>query len=76
GDVIRSPDLTPSDFLMWDYVKDCMYQMLSVYLYELKRRITVVIHSIAPQMLVNAWREIEYRLDILCATKGSHIDIY
>ncbi|GBM74021.1 hypothetical protein AVEN_157482-1 [Araneus ventricosus] len=76
GDVIRSPDLTPSDFLMWNYVKDCLYQMLSVNLHELKHRITVVIHSIAPQMLVNTWREIEYRLDILCATKGPHIDIY
>ncbi|GBM96902.1 hypothetical protein AVEN_99095-1 [Araneus ventricosus] len=75
--VIRSPDLAPTDFFfLWDYVKYCMYQMPCANLHELKHRITAVIHSIASQMLVNACREIEYRLDILRATKGSHIDIY
>ncbi|GBL76344.1 hypothetical protein AVEN_158164-1 [Araneus ventricosus] len=73
---IRSPDVTPSDFFMWGYVKDCVYQMPCANLHEVKHRTTYTIHFIAPQMLVNAWREIEYRLDMLRATKGSHIDIY
>ncbi|GBM35473.1 hypothetical protein AVEN_73268-1 [Araneus ventricosus] len=74
--VIRCTDLTPSDFFMWEYVEDCVYQMPCASLHELKRRIPAVIHFIAPQMLVNAWRETEYHFHILGATKGSHIDIY
>jgi hypothetical protein len=27
-------------------------------------------------MLENTWREIDYRLDVLRATKGAHIEVY
>jgi hypothetical protein len=27
-------------------------------------------------MLINTWREIDYRLDDLRATKGAHIEVY
>ncbi|GBN52790.1 hypothetical protein AVEN_51402-1 [Araneus ventricosus] len=43
---------------------------------ELKQRITASIHYNAHQMLLNTWRLIQYRLGILLATKGSHINIY
>jgi hypothetical protein len=33
------------------------------------------IETVTPQMLENTWREIEYRLDILHATKGAHIEV-
>ncbi|GBN89425.1 hypothetical protein AVEN_199599-1 [Araneus ventricosus] len=61
-----------------DYVKDCVHehQRPCAHLHKLKHRITAAIQSKAPQMLVNAWSEIEYRLAILCATKRSEIDIY
>jgi hypothetical protein len=27
-------------------------------------------------MLENTWREIDYRLDVLRATKGAHVEVY
>jgi len=27
-------------------------------------------------MLENKWREIDYRLDVLRATKGAHVEVY
>jgi hypothetical protein len=30
---------------------------------------------ITPQMLENTWRETEYRLDILRAMKGAHVEV-
>ncbi|GBN46635.1 hypothetical protein AVEN_264125-1 [Araneus ventricosus] len=58
-----------NDSKEWEYVKHCVYQMPCTYLHELKHRV------LAPEMLMNTWREIEYHLDILCATTGSHINI-
>jgi len=31
---------------------------------------------IKPHMLINAWQELEYRLDICRATTGAHIEVY
>jgi hypothetical protein len=42
---------------------------------ELKLRIVAAIQTVTPQMLENTWREIEYRLDILRATKGAHVEV-
>jgi hypothetical protein len=33
------------------------------------------IETATPQMLENTWREIEYRLDILRAMKGGHVEV-
>jgi hypothetical protein len=38
-------------------------------------RIVAAIETVTPQMLENTWREIEYRLDILRATKGPHVEV-
>jgi hypothetical protein len=32
--------------------------------------------TITEDMLENTWREIDYRIDVLCATKGSHVEVY
>jgi hypothetical protein len=42
---------------------------------ELKLRIVAAIETVTLQMLENTWREIEYRLYILRATKGAHIEV-
>jgi hypothetical protein len=42
---------------------------------ELKLRIVAAIETVTPRMLENAWREIEYRFDILRATKGAHVEV-
>jgi hypothetical protein len=41
----------------------------------LKLRIVAVIEIITPQTLQNAWRKIEYCLDILRATKGAQVEL-
>jgi hypothetical protein len=45
-------------------------------LYNFKARITDAFATITEDMLDNTWREIDYRLDALRATKGAHIKVY
>jgi hypothetical protein len=42
---------------------------------ELKLRIVATIETTTPEMLENSWREFEYRLDILHAKKGAHVEV-
>ncbi|GBN07786.1 hypothetical protein AVEN_17138-1 [Araneus ventricosus] len=58
------------------FVKNIVYKTLVPSLDELKRRIVTAIQNVTPQMLENTWREIEFRLDVLRATKGSHVQIH
>jgi len=32
--------------------------------------------TITEDMLENTWREIDYRLDVLRAAKGAHVEVY
>ena len=43
---------------------------------NLKARITDGIATVTEDMLENTWRETDYRLDVLCATKGAHVEVY
>ena len=43
---------------------------------NLKARITDAFATITVDMLENTWREIDYRLDVLRATKGAHVEVY
>jgi hypothetical protein len=70
-----SPDITPLDFFLWGYVKDIVYKTPVTSLDELKLRIVAAIETVTPRMLENTWRKIEYRLDILRATKGAHVEV-
>jgi hypothetical protein len=71
---LSSPDITPLDFLLWGYVKDIVYKTTVTSLDEPKLRIVAAIETVTPQM-ENTCREIEYRLDILRATKGAHVEV-
>jgi len=42
----------------------------------LKGRITDAFATITEDMLENTWREIDYRLYVLRATKGAHVEVY
>ncbi|KFM59997.1 hypothetical protein X975_01287, partial [Stegodyphus mimosarum] len=64
--------LTPLDFLLWGFVKDNVYWRRVSNIGDLKARITTAIASVDADMLAGTCREIEYRLDILRATKGAH----
>jgi hypothetical protein len=43
---------------------------------NLKQRITDAIATIDEGMLQRTWQEIEYRLHVLRATNGAHIEVY
>ncbi|GBM93621.1 hypothetical protein AVEN_56957-1 [Araneus ventricosus] len=59
-----------------EIVKNIVYKTPVTSLDELKRRLVTAIQNVTPQMLENTWREIEFRLDVLRATKGSHVQIH
>jgi hypothetical protein len=42
---------------------------------NLKARITGLFSTITEVMLQNTWREIDYRLAVLCATKAAHVEV-
>ena len=72
----RSPDITPLDFFLWGYVKDRVYRTPVRDVETLESRIIEVLATVNEEMLENTWREIEYRLDILRATNGAHVEVY
>jgi hypothetical protein len=72
----RSPDLTPLDFFLWDYVNNIVYQEKIADLRTLRHRITEAVATVTEVTLVNTWREIEYRFDVCRATNGAHIETY
>ena len=43
---------------------------------DLRQRIIEAVEFITPHLLINTWKELEYRLDICRATKGAHIEVY
>jgi len=72
----RSPDITPLEFFLWGYAKDKVFSSPVPDITNLKARITDAFVTITEDILENTWREIGYRLDILRATKGAHVEVY
>ncbi|KFM68198.1 hypothetical protein X975_25037, partial [Stegodyphus mimosarum] len=70
----RSPNITHLGFFLLGFVKDNIYKRRVSNISDLKVRITTAITSLDADMLACTWHEIEYRLDILRATKGAHVD--
>ena len=58
------------------YVKDKVFSTPVPDIINLKARITDAFATITEDMVENTWREIDYRLDVLRATKGSHVEVY
>ena len=72
---VVSPDLTPCDLFLWEYIKDRVFvPPLLVSLNELKERITTAVESVDEDMLRSVWTELDHRIDICRVTKGSHIE--
>ncbi|KAG8228356.1 hypothetical protein J437_LFUL006807 [Ladona fulva] len=71
----RSPDITPLDFFFWGFVKDRVYATKADDIPMLRCRITDAIATVTEDMLRRTWQEIEYRLNILRATNGSHVEV-
>lgn len=72
----RSPDLTPLDFFFWGHIKNVVYSEKIRDINHLRERIVTAVGTVTPDMLVNTWREFEYRLDVCRATNGSHVEVY
>jgi hypothetical protein len=72
----RSPDLTPLNYILCGYVKDKVFSTPVPYITILKERITDAFATIFEDVLENTWREYDYRLDVLRATKGAHVEVY
>jgi len=82
GEMVRHPGhhdrriSTPLDFFLWGYVKDKLFLTPVPDITNLKARITDAFATITEDMLENTWRETDYRLDIIRATKGAYVEVY
>jgi len=65
----------PLTFL-WGYVKDKVFSTPVPDIRNLKARITDAFATVTENMLENTWRETDYRLDVLRAKKGAHVEVY
>jgi len=72
----RSPDITPLNFFLWRYVKDKVFSTPVLDITNLKERITDAFATVTEDMLENTWRETDYRLDVLRATKGARVEVH
>ena len=72
----RSPDITPLNSFYGGYVKDKVFSTPVPDITNLKARITDAFATITEDMLENTWKGIYYRLDVLRATKGAHVEVY
>ena len=70
----RSPDLTPSYFFLWGWLKEQVYSTKSRNLEELERRIREVLSSIPQEFLVKSVDAVHGRLEKLVANDGAHIE--
>ena len=57
-------------------LKDAVYRRKVRDLADLRQRIVEAVELTTPHMLINTWKELEYRLDICRATTGAHIEVY
>ena len=72
----HSSDITPLNFFLWGYVKDIVYQTKVRDINDLQHQIIEGIDTVTVDMLARTWQEIEYRLDIVHAIDGAHIEVY
>ena len=72
----RSPDIAPLEIFLWGYVKDKVFSTPVPDVTNFKARIIDAFATITEDMLENTWRETDYRLEVLRATKGAHVEVY
>ena len=71
----RSPDLTPCDFFLWEFVKDTVFvPPVPTNLRELHDHITAAVALIDCDMLARVWNELDYRLDVCHISGDGHIE--
>ena len=71
----RSPNLSPSDFFLWGYVKGLVFvPPLPASIEETKQRITAALETVTKGMLQQVWHKLEYRLDVCRDTGGAYTE--
>jgi hypothetical protein len=61
----QSPDLTPYDFFVWGYIRDCVYvPPMPCNLPQLQQSFMEAVTAINHQMWQRAWQELDHRIDI------------
>ena len=71
----RSPDMTPSDFLLWGHVNVPVYvPPLPANKEQLMQRITTELQTASQDMLHRVWEELEYRIDVYRVSSGAHME--
>ena len=71
---LRSPDLTPLDFFLWDHLKNIIYQTPIKNLNELKMRIQNEVKSISKDTLCNVFENISKRMELCIEMEGNHFE--
>jgi len=67
--------MTPCDFFLWGYLKERVYvPPLSAGLDELTNRITAAVKSVTEDTPRRVWDEFSYRVDVVRAAGGGHIE--
>ena len=67
----RSPDLTPCDLFLWEFIKGSVYiPPLPMSLNEVRDWITHALQTITVDMLHRVWDEFDYRVDVCRETQG------
>ena len=68
-----SPDLAPSDFFLFGYLKKIIEGMSFHDENELFQRISEILYSIPQQLFINAYKEWIERLNLVIILKGDYI---
>ena len=67
--------MTPCDFFLWGYVKERVYvPPVLADLDELTNRITAEVNYVTEDTLRRVWDEFSYRVDVVRAAGGGHIE--
>ena len=67
---------SPLTSFLWGYVKYNVFSTPVPDITNLKARITDAFAKITEDTLENTRREIDYRFDVLRATKGARVEVY
>jgi hypothetical protein len=66
----HSPDITLSDLFLWGYVQ------ANIYTTTVRDWIVEAVGTITLEMLQRTCVELDYRLDILHVTIGTHVEVH
>ena len=69
----RSPDLTPCDFFLWDYLKAKVYEQRPLTLEALKEAIRQEVAAITPEMILKVMDNYRERLHQCINIQGHHL---